>query len=134
MVDKLQADGTVSLFIDADLAQIQASVKVKAQFIELHTGQYAEADTVSRKQELVLAKGVRRRSQRACESTLVMASLTGMFTQLLSSRHGRTQHWPYHYQSCRFSRSRASSPRDETSDARRVLSFAFARYRLTTDH
>jgi len=25
---------------------------------------------------------------------------------------------------CRFSRSRASSPRDETSDARRVLSFA----------
>jgi len=60
IVDKLQADGIpVSLFIDADPAQIEASVKVKAKFIELHTGQYAEADTeASRKQELaVLAKG-----------------------------------------------------------------------------
>jgi len=64
-VDKLQADGIpVSLFIDADLAQIEASVKVKAKFIELHTGQYAEADSeASRKQELavLLLKGVSRR-------------------------------------------------------------------------
>jgi pyridoxine 5-phosphate synthase len=60
IVDKLQADGIpVSLFIDADMSQIEASVKVKAQFIELHTGQYAEADSeASRNQELaVLAKG-----------------------------------------------------------------------------
>lgn len=60
IVDKLQANGIpVSLFIDADLSQIEASVKVKAQFIELHTGRYAEAESVaSRKQELaVLAKG-----------------------------------------------------------------------------
>jgi pyridoxine 5-phosphate synthase len=33
----------VSLFIDADPQQIEASAFVKAQFIELHTGQYAEA-------------------------------------------------------------------------------------------
>ena len=33
----------VSLFIDADLDQIQAAAKVQAQFIELHTGPYAEA-------------------------------------------------------------------------------------------
>jgi len=60
MVDKLQAHGIpVSLFIDADIAQIQASVKVKAQFIELHTGQYAEADSeASRKQELAVLAGV----------------------------------------------------------------------------
>ena len=60
IVDKLQADGIpVSLFIDADISQIEASVKVKAQFIELHTGRYAEADNeASRKKELaVLAKG-----------------------------------------------------------------------------
>lgn len=60
IVDKLQsASIPVSLFIDADTAQIEASVKVKAQFIELHTGQYAEADSeASRAQELtVLAKG-----------------------------------------------------------------------------
>ena len=60
IVDKLQSSGIpVSLFIDATYARIEASVKVKAQFIELHTGQYAEADSeISRAQELaVLAKG-----------------------------------------------------------------------------
>jgi len=60
IVDKLHsASIPVSLFIDADPVQIEASVKVKAQFIELHTGQYAEASgEASRKQELrVLAEG-----------------------------------------------------------------------------
>jgi pyridoxine 5-phosphate synthase len=60
IVDKLQSDGIpVSLFIDAEISQIEASVNAKAQFIELHTGQYAEADSeASREQELaVLAKG-----------------------------------------------------------------------------
>jgi pyridoxine 5-phosphate synthase len=33
----------VSLFIDADVAQIEASAQVQAKFIELHTGPYAEA-------------------------------------------------------------------------------------------
>jgi pyridoxine 5-phosphate synthase len=60
IVEKLQSAGIpVSMFIDADETQIEASVKVKAQFIELHTGSYAEADSeASRKKELsVLAKG-----------------------------------------------------------------------------
>ncbi|MCA1992148.1 MAG: pyridoxine 5'-phosphate synthase [Coleofasciculus sp. S288] len=49
----------VSLFIDADPVQIDAAATMKAKFIELHTGRYAEAqDEASRKQELaVLAKG-----------------------------------------------------------------------------
>ncbi|AFY49520.1 pyridoxine 5''-phosphate synthase [Nostoc sp. PCC 7524] len=60
IVDKLQGAGIpVSLFIDAEPAQIEASVKVQAKFIELHTGRYAEArDETSRHQELaVLAQG-----------------------------------------------------------------------------
>ncbi len=60
VVDKLQSGGIpVSLFIDADYAQIEASVKVKAKFIELHTGKYAEAqDEASREKELaILAQG-----------------------------------------------------------------------------
>ncbi len=63
VVDKLQtANIPVSLFIDANDSQIEASVKVKAKFIELHTGTYAEAaDEASREQELaVLAKGCER--------------------------------------------------------------------------
>ncbi|WP_211293358.1 pyridoxine 5'-phosphate synthase, partial [Brunnivagina elsteri] len=54
VVDKLQSAGIpVSLFIDAEPAQIEASVKVQAQFIELHTGKYAEAkDDTTRKHEL----------------------------------------------------------------------------------
>jgi pyridoxine 5-phosphate synthase len=60
IVDKLQtAKIPVSLFIDAQHAQIEASVNIKAKFIELHTGQYAEAtDEASREKELaVLALG-----------------------------------------------------------------------------
>lgn len=43
---KLMAAGiTVSLFIDADKAQIDAAKASGAEYIEIHTGQYAEAAT-----------------------------------------------------------------------------------------
>lgn len=60
IVTKLQsAEIPVSLFIDADLDQIRTAAILKAKFIELHTGRYAEsADEATRKKELaVLAKG-----------------------------------------------------------------------------
>lgn len=63
IVDKLQsASIPVSLFIDADSSQIDASVKSKAKFIELHTGQYAEAkNESSRNKELaILAQGCKQ--------------------------------------------------------------------------
>jgi pyridoxine 5-phosphate synthase len=41
----LQAGIEVSLFIDADRAQIDASKKLGAEAVELHTGRYAEAKT-----------------------------------------------------------------------------------------
>lgn len=49
----------VSLFIDPDPSQIQASAATQAQFIELHTGRYAETkDNGHRQQELTaLANG-----------------------------------------------------------------------------
>ena len=52
----------VSLFIDADLPQIMAAAATKAQFIELHTGSYAEAkDEKHRAHELeLLAEGCRQ--------------------------------------------------------------------------
>ena len=54
IVDKLQSAGIpVSLFIDAEEAQIEASVNIQAKFIELHTGRYAEAgNETSREREL----------------------------------------------------------------------------------
>ena len=43
-VRQLQAEGIrVSLFIDADIAQIQAAAETGASVIELHTGRYADA-------------------------------------------------------------------------------------------
>ncbi|MUL37398.1 pyridoxine 5'-phosphate synthase [Gloeocapsopsis dulcis] len=63
VVDKLQsADIPVSLFIDAENAQIEASVKTKAKFIELHTGRYAEAhNEASRQNELkILSQGAKQ--------------------------------------------------------------------------
>lgn len=60
IVDRLQSAGIpVSLFIDATPAQIEASAKINAKFIELHTGTYAEAkNEADRQQQLeILAKG-----------------------------------------------------------------------------
>jgi len=60
VVTTLQAAGIpVSLFIDADTTQIQASAAIGAKFIELHTGPYAEAkDETSQQRELqVLTTG-----------------------------------------------------------------------------
>jgi pyridoxine 5-phosphate synthase len=64
-VDRLQsAEIPVSLFIDADSAQIEAAAQIQAKFIELHTGQYAEAtDEISRHQELAILK-------KGCEQAL----------------------------------------------------------------
>ena len=38
-----QAGITVSLFVDPDLEQLKASTRVKADFIEIHTGSYCDA-------------------------------------------------------------------------------------------
>jgi pyridoxine 5-phosphate synthase len=56
VVHTLQSAGIpVSLFIDADTDQITASAAVKAKFIELHTGTYAEAtDEASQARELAM--------------------------------------------------------------------------------
>jgi pyridoxine 5-phosphate synthase len=52
VVDQLQSAGMpVSLFIDAEPAQIDAAALIKAQFIELHTGRYAEAREPNRVQQ-----------------------------------------------------------------------------------
>jgi pyridoxine 5-phosphate synthase len=62
-VGKLQAANIpVSLFIDADEAQIEASAAVGAQFIELHTGAYAEAkgEVAQAKALEILAQGCRQ--------------------------------------------------------------------------
>ena len=38
----------VSLFIDPDINQIKAAVRVKADYVELHTGNYADAESLHR--------------------------------------------------------------------------------------
>lgn len=67
VVSTLQQAGIpVSLFIDADARQIDASVEIQAQFIELHTGQYAEAhgDSQRAKELEILAAGCQRAIDR----------------------------------------------------------------------
>ena len=50
-VERLQAIGSeVSLFIDPDEAQIDATVRVGAPVIELHTGRYADAESEAEQQ------------------------------------------------------------------------------------
>lgn len=58
----------VSLFIAADLAQIDASVAAGAQQIELHTGEYANAPPAElRRQIALLAKGATLAHERKLE-------------------------------------------------------------------
>jgi pyridoxine 5-phosphate synthase len=53
MVTRLQAAGIgVSLFVDADAPQLEASAASGARWVELHTGSYAEADWDSQPREL----------------------------------------------------------------------------------
>lgn len=66
-VRQLQAEGIrVSLFIDADAAQIQAAAEAGAPVIELHTGRYADAHTEAAQQhelervKLGVIEGVKR--------------------------------------------------------------------------
>lgn len=51
----------VSLFIDADKAQIDAAVAAGAPYIEIHTGQYAEASNEQEQQKelAVLVEGIK---------------------------------------------------------------------------
>ena len=52
-INLLHAQGIrVSLFIDPDPAQVEASARVKAEMIELHTGAYANATGAEREAEL----------------------------------------------------------------------------------
>jgi pyridoxine 5-phosphate synthase len=51
-VSQLQQEGIkVSMFIDPDTHQVEASSRIGAEMIELHTGCFANADDVDRKQE-----------------------------------------------------------------------------------
>ncbi len=63
VVATLQGAGIpVSLFIDADPDQIDASAAIQAKFIELHTGRYAEAvgETDQKKELEILQQGCAR--------------------------------------------------------------------------
>lgn len=48
-----QAGIVVSLFVEADINQIKASHKAGADYIEIHTGAYAEARTSAERRELL---------------------------------------------------------------------------------
>ena len=82
VVGQLQSTGIpVSLFIDPDPAQIKASAQVQAQFIELHTGAYAEAKGNLQKKELLLLKDGCQRALEAglrVNAVLPVAQLPGM--------------------------------------------------------
>lgn len=52
-IDELRESGAkISLFIDAEKAQIEASKAVNAHIVELHTGQYADCSVDQREAEL----------------------------------------------------------------------------------
>lgn len=51
LIDRLkQADIRVSLFVDADEAELQASAAIGADIVELHTGSYCDAATTEQRE------------------------------------------------------------------------------------
>jgi pyridoxine 5-phosphate synthase len=66
-IDCLQsASIPVSLFIDADARQIEAAAKLQAQFIELHTGKYADAPNAASQQQELAAL------QQGCQQAIAL--------------------------------------------------------------
>lgn len=75
--ERLSADGIeVSLFIDPDPAQIDASVRCGAPAIELHTGAYADATTAA-EQRAELAR-IREAARHAWDSGLIVNAGHGL--------------------------------------------------------
>ncbi len=71
-----EAGITVSLFIDPEDAQVDASAAVGAQAVELHTGDYCEADSDSlRGREL---RRLQRASTRAAKAGLIVVAGHGL--------------------------------------------------------
>ncbi|MFO1094804.1 MAG: pyridoxine 5'-phosphate synthase [Planctomycetaceae bacterium] len=69
-VDRLLAAGLeVSLFIDPDERQIDASKALGAHAVELHTGRYADATTAADRERELLQSATVRPSSGACCST-----------------------------------------------------------------
>ena len=63
-IARLSAAGIrVSLFVDPDIAQLEASARVGAPVVELHTGRYAEAD--NRQQQAECLAELRQAATRA---------------------------------------------------------------------
>ena len=53
-VDKLQAAGIiVSLFVDPEVKQIEAAAKLRARFVEIHTGAYARGGSLGKIKSIV---------------------------------------------------------------------------------
>lgn len=76
-VQRLQAIGSeVSLFIDPDFAQIDATVRTGAPVIELHTGCYADAQTEAA--QLVELERIRRAAAYAHERGLIVNAGHGL--------------------------------------------------------
>ncbi|MGM0575724.1 MAG: pyridoxine 5'-phosphate synthase [Myxococcota bacterium] len=72
----MDGDIVVSLFIDPDPAQIDASARLGVEIVELHTGDYAEADDdEAREAELVRLE---RAAEHAAHAGLVVAAGHGL--------------------------------------------------------
>ncbi len=63
----------VSLFIDADFAQIDAAVACGAPTIELHTGAYADAETAEAQQQAELERIIKGAEYAASKGLIVNA-------------------------------------------------------------
>jgi pyridoxine 5'-phosphate synthase PdxJ len=101
VVERLQAANIpVSWFIDADFAQIQAAANTGAKFIELHTGQYAEAQQESDRQAELTIRFLSRFAGE-CWSRF---DLLECLCRRLFAQYGRIEHWSHNYQSCGFGR------------------------------
>ncbi len=73
-----QAGITVSLFVDPDLEQLKASARVKADFIEIHTGSYCEAKGHEKTAELAkIEETIKAGRKLGCALTPDMGSTTG---------------------------------------------------------
>ncbi len=118
-----QAGIRVSLFIDPDEKQLDAAVKLGAPVVEIHTGKYADANSIpDREYELgriqrAVAHGHRLGLQVNAGHGL---NYHNVRPHRCHSPYQRTQHRPRHYRRVNIHRAGASGEKNEGT-ARRMI-------------
>ena len=120
VVERLQDGGTrVSLFIDPDIRQVEASKELGADEVELHTGPYAEADGQQDREKQL--KTLQRATRRGREMDLVVNAGHGLTYRNVGPVVQRLAPWELHIGHSIVSRAVITGMRSAVQEMKKLI-------------